>query len=1030
MPRSRVPASVHHSHRCCSWSTLVLLAAVSACGGTTAAALPPKTTKAAKPPPAVVAASVAPEPALVPLRTGALEPIVDAKVSLGVVARREVGEDEILEIALPPFPGSDLEVAPEYLWLWTTVELSSGPARLAFVGVEEPPVPARAAARGARAAAPAVPRPTLHLWVRRPKSAGPLEGMLYTPAGPIGESGRMARGHRVPFSVGDVSGAPVASALERTWASALANHFDRQPGPFYRFAASRVRERFLGAKATAAGARNPSRSSDDLRTLMDTMTGRLSIQEALQRDRALYLAVQRQAEIVPIGRLHPPALTVHPWAELSKALRTAVPQEPLANATPAEFYFVRARSLGQLLDVVDLVDGWGQPAADVLDGRAEERGTFARYQDELGLERTALTRALGGELVSDLALVGSDPYVHEGTDVTLLLHATHPALLETALAGVVQAVATAHGGVTETTFAHEGVSVAVLCSRDGSVRQHRATVGDLVIVSNSPGAMRRVLSTIHGNHPRLSDEPDFLYMLARDAADPGELLGYMGDRFVASVVGPAQKIAEARRQMALAELSVPGYAALLSGFLNGASPSTSDDLVRAGLLERTELRHASGGKIEFQPGQAARSEWGSLPALVPLIDRPDVARVTEAERASYESFARSYESLWSDKIDPVAVRVARTSPDHPGLTVDLRVLPLLRSEYRDLSTTAGDARLIVPALPSGLRFVLGIGENASIRKELSQEGRSFAGQRLALDWIGDYALLGLTNRNELANAAHQALSEDIEAPADGTPPRATDEVLLANAPVYAAVAVKSRLGATVALSALREIAREAAPGVAVWDTAAAYRGNEVVKIGIRERQVSVALYYSLLENALVVSLNEASLHEAIDRLLDAPPSSVPERSLVPRQAAQALLELSGDKTTVLYRVAAWLATTALDKIDGSAPIAEAVLRGAPEIARSPERVRELMKRYFGVIALTADGRDYELAPEGVKDPVRGTANAPIWPELPVPGSAIDRVLSRLGRLQTALSFDTEPGSPPGSVAPLQSLHAHVEIGLR
>ena len=63
---------------------------------------------------------------------------------------------------------------------------------------------------------------------------------------------------------------------------------------------------------------------------------------------------------------------------------------------------------------------------------------------------------------------------------------------------------------------------------------------------------------ITGRAPRLADELDFRYMLARDAATPADVLAFMSDRFVGEVIGPRQKVLEARRQIALAELSRPG----------------------------------------------------------------------------------------------------------------------------------------------------------------------------------------------------------------------------------------------------------------------------------------------------------------------------------------------------------------------------------------------------------------------------------------------------------------------------------------
>jgi len=167
-------------------------------------------------------------------------------------------------------------------------------------------------------------------------------------------------------------------------------------------------------------------------------------------------------------------------------LRASAPEEPFAAATPAEFYFVRARTLTALFDLVDATEDWGQPALDFLDGRNEDRGTFLRYQTELGLERSSVTRLLGPELVQDLAIVGSDPYVHEGTDLTVLFHVKNASLFRASVAGVAARTAADHGGLVESTFAHEGITVSVARSADGRLRQHRATVGDLEILSNSP----------------------------------------------------------------------------------------------------------------------------------------------------------------------------------------------------------------------------------------------------------------------------------------------------------------------------------------------------------------------------------------------------------------------------------------------------------------------------------------------------------------------------------------------------------------
>src|SRR5207244_1495372 len=160
------------------------------------------------------------------------------------------------------------------------------------------------------------------------------------------------------------------------------------------------------------------------------------------------------------------------------------------------------------------VERVGAPSANLFDGAPTERGTLPRYLAELGVETGDLSRVLGPEVVQDFALTGSDPYVHEGSDVTLIFRLQSPLLFRAPLLKALAPHGAAHGGTQTSTFTHEGVAVEVARSPDGRVRQHHAVVADLELVSNSAAAIKRVISTIQGKAPKLADEPDFQYMLA------------------------------------------------------------------------------------------------------------------------------------------------------------------------------------------------------------------------------------------------------------------------------------------------------------------------------------------------------------------------------------------------------------------------------------------------------------------------------------------------------------------------------------
>ena len=522
------------------------------------------------------------EPQSPELRTGRLKPLEHGDPLTLKVRRHALdGDEQLLEVPLPVFAA---EVPGDSFWFGTEARLSGGSAPFQLVS------------RGKDA--------EMLLWLRRPKAEATSEvmGDAYTPA--LG-----ARpGHHFRFRAPAPSGA-LSPELPALWATAAVDYLALQPGVFGVSAATRLWSRYklpnkpgpLQRDSLGAG------GSLELVDLMDTFSGRSAVQEAIAVHRAGVLSAARQPRTVPIARVLGPQLAHHPWAELSKRLGGTQPEEPLARAVPADFYFVRAQSFGAFTEMLSFVEGVGAPAADLVDRNSTERGTRPRYLAELGVETSDLSRVLGPEVVQDFAITGSDPYLHEGSDVTLIFRLKSPLLFRAALFKSLSAHGSAHGGTQGSSFTHEGVTVDVARSADGRVRQHHAVVTDLELVSNSPAAIRRVISAIQGKLPRLADEPDFRYMLARDAGVPAELLAFIGDRFVENVVGPAQKIAEARRQVALSELSAAPLAALLYGWVHGRSPTDGNALLRSGLLAASELKHQDGAPIAWAPGSAPRS---------------------------------------------------------------------------------------------------------------------------------------------------------------------------------------------------------------------------------------------------------------------------------------------------------------------------------------------------------------------------------------------------------------------------------------
>jgi hypothetical protein len=1022
---------------------LIGVACLGACGGK-----PPASTRGpaspAAPSASAGAASRPAEPkdvAIPKLRTGALEPVDDGAVhDLQVIGRYAGDGYETLATEVP----DKLLSYPRALG-WSSlpapvaVDVSPGqPTPTAFLSVHS------SDAAAAEHDVPGAGNRDL-VWIRRAldASSAPVTGALFDASNLDGPApGRVLR-----FRV--VGGQSVASDAKvyRQWLRALAGQIMAPLGtPWGSFSAARLRSMAAALDPkkpkilppSQRFVRSPGSDLSDLATLMDTTTGATAIQETLQNDRPLFALAARQQPSIPIGTLKGPALASHPWKAML-ARSSPPPLESLAANVPADFYYVRAADLSSLFRVLDEVDAWGTPSASVLDGAFEDRALAPRYEAALALRRGPLTRALGSAVVGEVAIVGSDPYVKEGSDLTVLLQVRSRPALDAALAFVLAELEREHGSLSRSKRVHDGFEVSVARSPDGAVAQQRAAVGDLEIVSNSAAALDVVLDACKGLHPRLADEPDFQFMLARDAHTPADVLGYMGDRFVGAVVGPRQKVLEARRQIALSELMTPGFAALLYGWTQGKSPAKVEDLFSTSLLSRSEMVHAGGGSIAWRPGEPARSSWGTPASLTPLIDLPVPQAVTASERGGYERFARGYQYNWSAYIDPIAFRIAFAPGDgRPTMTLDLRELPLIDgTQYREIADFVGNARFTAPAPSGGVRSVVGIGPEAWPRRELESTLKGFSSHAIKFDWVGSWASVGLADAPVLASALLQLDPESVPQKPELSVDRKTEGfdaramATIASLPVYAQIAVKGVAQAALALATLRVVADETIPGMFEWGEIDRYRGVPLVRIRVKKEVgglvgegAGIDLFYAVTHDAITLTLQDQVLRRLVDEALDAKgpvPATTPA-------APQFSFSLGSDPGKGLWTALAWLAEGAMLREESpAANTALALLRGAPEIAGDPMAQRALALAYFGAVPSTVDGAPFTLARDGVRDPARGTPCAPMWPDIPVPGSALAKVLGSLAAFRSEIGFDDEGKDGEKT---MRSLHARVVLDLR
>lgn len=779
----------------------------------------------------------------------------------------------------------------------------------------------------------------------------------------------------------------------------------------------------LESRNEEAGAEREPRRPEFFSDLMRASSGYDSLEDALQTNVVLRRSRAKEPANIPLTTIAGPRLATHPWAEMTKRLPGRAAPELMASFVPADFYYLRAKDYGSLQRFVDHADTFGTPAFHALSPHGKLLDLASAYRAELGIPESEWTRIFAPKLVEELALTGSDPFLKSGSDLTLVLRVKNPALFLAALEVPRQALKVE---LTRSTARYAGHEVTIHQSADSSVRQHIAHAqvdgAELVAISNSLGALERVIDTWSKKSPSLSAEPDFSYMLARDPGQQEELLFFAGDRFIARSMSPAERIKDARRHLAHADLLRLSYSELLYRRVFGRAPASADELFRAPWLRPEYRTHVTGEKIELTPGRAPRSRFGTPGRQSSLLDLPSIERVTASEKAAYEELARDYEAIWGTRIDPIALR-ATTRGD--ALEFHLRVLPVSRSgQYEEVERLSGGGTTRRQAALRGVAGNLALGPESPLRRLLTAQGRGFLGHKLEFDWLGEFVELGLADGPKIFRLAIEA-PEAPHPPSQELPDRKSEVERLLELPLYLTLDIKSPGGAAIFLATLKKFATDAAPDALSWGEFTKVGKSTIVRIQSRD----MSLYYALTERRFHVSPSLDTLRELLERGDGASEATATALGGAAVQKGPQGGELNLDlmpglPKSGLFLALAWLLEGMRFEQGLSDPKAELLLSARPDLASDSPNYFRVSRELLGYSPVTPEGTPLELRPEGLTDPLRGSRYRPVWPDTPTKGGPLARAYELFQAARLELAIDVEPGSETE-----RSLRSRVRIEL-
>lgn len=514
----------------------------------------------------------------------------------------------------------------------------------------------------------------------------------------------------VPVAAQQQAAGAAASAIERAFAD-LQEH----PRDAYRQFVLLQLARRVGDDELAKQRRRLDRlvrpwREDGGVDLFDLFTGALAVQESLQLDRLRPGApAEMPASTVPIATLTGPTVKSHPWQQLLAGRAPAA--SPLSLQVPVDFWLAEFGSLQKLLVLAERGDLWSSHVVQQASRTAAALDFGERLRRQLAIETTPLLRPFYDQVVERVALTGSDPYLREGTDLTVLFALRQPQLFRARMQTFLQEARQRPGARSET-FDLAGVTVEHVATPDRAVHVFAADPSpDLHVRSNSRIALQRVLAAIQGKEARLgdSDELRFVRTLMPAGAPEEDGFVYLSDPFVRRIVGPQVKLAERRRLLCSASLRLLGHGALLHATERGERAHGVADLLASQCLPpgfgAGALGCPDGGTLTLADDglTGCCSVHGRLGAMVPCLELP-LANVTPAEAAAYQDFVRRYAEYWRTFFDPIVVRIAVTPV---GQRLETFVLPLIdNTVYTALARVFGGEPAPLGGAPRSERSLL------------------------------------------------------------------------------------------------------------------------------------------------------------------------------------------------------------------------------------------------------------------------------------------------------------------------------------
>ena len=417
-------------------------------------------------------------------------------------------------------------------------------------------------------------------------------------------------------------------------------------------------------------------------------TGALAIQETLQLEEMTGRQRIAEKKTIPIGSLKGPQIKSHPFQDMIKGRAPQV--FPSASLIPYDNYYCHFSSIEKLIDATDLMQEWGASLLRSINISARDSDLIEKYQRQLCLNVSDLTRLFGDLAIGEVVLTGNDPFFMEGTDLTAVIRVKNRIIFDTQFASCLSSAMKREPKARKTVQQYNSVSITCVSTPDRMISSCSAYLADYKIISNSLTALRQIIDTSQKKRQSLKKTLCFRYMRTVFPGTPEDEDGfiYMSDPFIRKLLSPKWKIenqrrmacqnhimmlhnssamfrADFRRKPTFRELSEKGYI-----------PAPGAKALKNGKpVTQSMFTCPDGGTYSMGDSGRIRCSVHNCLRYATPIGEVSVDTVTPNESRDYSRFVKRYNRYWSRYFDPVGIRISMGN----RIEIETCILPLVEN---------------------------------------------------------------------------------------------------------------------------------------------------------------------------------------------------------------------------------------------------------------------------------------------------------------------------------------------------------------